>query len=168
MDKSPLRGLNPLDVVSCDGAIGDIMPRDDWTRITLRLPPQLHARLTEIARQNASSLNQEIVTILYSTVGTDVWAEKLASLAAEDLINELDRMTAENRLRTAELEKRMDAADAAIKKILPTLPDDDTPEPVRPKAGPRIRAAVANDDLPPDIPVRKSKRSDPRKKKGAA
>ncbi|MGA5052211.1 Arc family DNA-binding protein [Streptomyces cellulosae] len=42
---------------------------DDEKRITLRLPADLHARLTEEARTERRSLNSEIVHLLEAALG---------------------------------------------------------------------------------------------------
>lgn len=40
------------------------MQRDDWIRITLRLPPRLHAQITDVAARAGTSLNGQIVEAL--------------------------------------------------------------------------------------------------------
>ena len=139
---------------------GVTMSKDDWIRITLRLPPQLHERMTELARKNKSSLNQQIVTTLYNTAGGDVWAQNLASLSADEFMAELDSMK-------ADLQHRVKIVEEVGMKIVATLPDEND-QAVQPKRR-RIEAAVANDDPPPGTNLAaRLKRSDPRKKKGVA
>ena len=128
---------------------GDIMPQDDWIRFTLRLPPQLHARLTEIAEKNASSLNGQIITTLFNAVGGDIWAKTLASLSAEEFLAEMDTMAAEYKRSLAEHVQIKEAIEAVTNKILATLPDEGTPPAVKPKWPP----PAANLDLPPDYPT---------------
>src|SRR4051812_3834256 len=41
----------------------------DWTKITLRLPEQVHAALVEVAKDQATSLNQIIVDRLNQSLG---------------------------------------------------------------------------------------------------
>lgn len=65
-------------VVLVSNGIGDTTPfwcyraamakQDTWTRITLRLPPDLHQLLTEAA--GANSLNAEIVDRLWATMAS--------------------------------------------------------------------------------------------------
>ncbi|WP_271896290.1 Arc family DNA-binding protein [Candidatus Phyllobacterium onerii] len=43
--------------------------QDEWTRITLRIPPELHEKLTEAAR--TSSMNAEIIRRLEYTIEVD-------------------------------------------------------------------------------------------------
>jgi hypothetical protein len=38
--------------------------REDWTKVTLRLPPKLHAQMAEFAKRENTSLNGAIIRVL--------------------------------------------------------------------------------------------------------
>jgi hypothetical protein len=97
--------------------------RYDWIRITLRLPPQLHERLAEIAHQNKTSLNSQIVTTLHGVVGGDLWAQSIASLPPAEALSAIDRATAEHKRAIEDLERRSKDIDAVLDKMIAALSD---------------------------------------------
>ncbi len=62
--------------------------QDDWARITLRIPTELHQRLTSAA--GVKSLNAEIVSRLEESLDRDEMAAGLDALSPPDSIPETD------------------------------------------------------------------------------
>lgn len=97
---------------------------DRYTRITLRIPKDLHEILTAAADRTSKSLNAEIIGRLQASVPDDSEARALAVLPErssirDDLMDSIRELTA---LRTekAVYELRLDMA-AATRKPIPAL-----------------------------------------------
>jgi HicB family len=80
---------------------------DDWIRITLRLPPRLHARISKAAAISESSLNSKIIDLLSQGLETDLETH-LASLDPRELPKELGRMVLATGLRFKELARAVE------------------------------------------------------------
>lgn len=80
---------------------------DRYTRITLRLPKELHSRLTEVASAQSHSMNAEIVARLQGSFATgtvtttnyDVLLESVVSKAVVQTLQGLASVDAEERAR---------------------------------------------------------------------
>ena len=98
---------------------GVTMPKDDWTRITLRLPPDIHGALVKAAGLSNLSLNRQIVELLSTGLGIAIveGGHTLESVRATSdeskrLSAELDRMIEEAGAQRAELVKMLQQAEA--------------------------------------------------------
>jgi len=72
------------------------MEEDRYTRITLRIPTELHARLQRSADQASHSMNAEIITRLAQSYGEGKGldaqhVEELAEVLAEKVADRLTR-----------------------------------------------------------------------------
>ncbi|WP_431509888.1 Arc family DNA-binding protein [Variovorax sp. DAIF25] len=101
------------------------MEEDRYTRITLRLPRDLHARLDEVADKTSKSLNAEIVGRLEASFGAD------GAPLSPGLIQELQRIQQllalnrlESRYRLARDDERA-AQEAMAKAYGARLPKDE-------------------------------------------
>jgi hypothetical protein len=74
------------------------MEEDRYTRITLRLPKELHARLDGVADKTSKSLNAEIVGRLEASFSTD--GEPMSATLVREL-QRTQRLLTLNRLETA-------------------------------------------------------------------
>jgi hypothetical protein len=85
----------------------DSKRREDWQRITLRLPPDLYRHLVESAEEDRQSLNSRIVDALqnYCPTAKSAKASKLGAESAEaswaKTILEVQRRLAEVELKLA-------------------------------------------------------------------
>jgi hypothetical protein len=77
---------------------------NDWIRITLRLPPRLHARISKAAELGESSLNSKIIDLLYEGLENDL-ETLLASLDGWELAKELARIARATGQRFEELDR---------------------------------------------------------------
>jgi hypothetical protein len=77
---------------------------DDWVRITLRLPPRLHARISKAAATNESSLNNQIIDLLYEGLEVDM-ETGIASLHPSEWPQALKRLQRANEMRFEALER---------------------------------------------------------------
>lgn len=87
--------------------------QDDWIRITLRLPPELHQRLSDEA--GAKSLNAEIVARL-----EDSFAEVELPLSDQRFVRRLITEVIHGIAR--------ETPDATLADVASTLPDADAPD----------------------------------------
>lgn len=81
------------------------MDEDRYTRITLRIPKELHARLEDEARKTSKSLNAEIVARLEETFSPTASASSINALALRLAETDLE-------LRTNALESKVRLMDA--------------------------------------------------------
>lgn len=88
------------------------MSEDGFTRITLRLPDELHSRLTKAASKRATSMNSEIVQRLESTF-TAPADLPVSGAILDDMIRTTERL---NRM-TVEMDKYQERFEAALKEI---------------------------------------------------
>ncbi|MDH2244898.1 Arc family DNA-binding protein [Pseudomonas sp. GD03855] len=91
------------------------MDKDDrYTRITLRIPKDLHSKLSDAADETSKSMNAEIIARLEESFEQGKRDDTLASTIA-DLARDLDRLTAEihylRHQREAELHALRNASD---------------------------------------------------------
>ena len=94
---------------------------DRYTRITLRIPKDLHQVLTAAADRTSKSLNAEIIGRLQASVPDDTEARALAVLPERSTIRD-DLMDSVNRLSLLRSEKtlhemRLDVAIAAKRPV---------------------------------------------------
>lgn len=101
--------------------IGDMDDEDRYTRITLRIPKDLHQVLTAAAERTSKSLNAEIIGRLQASVPEDTEAKALAVLPERSSIRDdlVDAITQLSVLRSekAVYEMRLDMAAATKRPV---------------------------------------------------
>ncbi|MEP3527957.1 MAG: toxin-antitoxin system HicB family antitoxin [Sulfitobacter sp.] len=70
------------------------MTEDASKRITLRLPPDLHASLTEIAQREGRSLNNQIVWLLRSASDPDRLSDEQLLMKLQWMLTEITKEAA--------------------------------------------------------------------------
>ena len=94
------------------------MEEDDYTRITLRIPKELHQKLTEAAKSSSKSMNAEIVARLdnsFDSPSSDLLIHTMARM--DFMLADAETESIQHRLRVNELV-------LALKMAISLIPED--------------------------------------------
>lgn len=90
--------------------------RDSWVRLTLRLPPELHAQIEAVSRAGAMSLNAAIVQLLQGALNM----QHIAS-HANSTLDEVQKIREELDEKIAAMSQGKDRSEQIIKSMVDAL-----------------------------------------------